>query len=372
MNRGSSIDCFEARMRIVEFRGSSCTSKKLRKTKLASQKVANELDDFPDNLIHHILSFVETKDAIRTLVLSRRWRHMWTSVPCLNLNSKSFSRLTDFKRFVKLVLSQRDTTSHIKALTYSHFGVDDATDDELLYNKVVEFATSHGVEEIQINLGGKSSIDQANSSNPFSHIQKHFGFTTLTALHVNNFTLSCTGTSRLDPFADCVNLKNLHLSEICFKSVLNPMDFVISMPQLNDLTLARNCFNCKLVIAIPQLHYLSYTHSSSRLCFDFGLHSLDALKIDVHELHDDELEIYQQGQKEETLHGFINTNVVRTHHNNVEALEYPFVTCGAASSLKFDDSFCTMMGQSLTIRDTVRYFITDHNYLTATEYYSCS
>ncbi|XP_028774411.1 F-box/LRR-repeat protein At5g02910-like [Neltuma alba] len=351
-------------MRRVMFRGSSGTSKKLIETKSASQKVANELDDLPDNLIHHILSFVETKDAIRTLVLSRRWRHMWASVPCLNLNSKSFSRLTDFKRFVKLVLSQRDTTSHIKALTYSHFGVDDATDDELLYNNVVEFAISHGAEEIQINLGGKNSTDQANSSNPFSNIQKHFGFAKLTTLHLNNFTLSCTGTSSLDPFAGCVNLKNLHLSELCFKSDLNPRDFVISAPQLNNLTLACNRFNCKLVIAARRLHYLSYIHSSSRLCFEFGLRSSDDLKIDVHELHNDELEIYHQGQKEETLHGFINTNVVRTHHNNVEAVELSFrtvmVTCGAASLLKFDDSFCTMMGQSLTVGDTVRYFITDH------------
>ncbi|KAI9079758.1 hypothetical protein K1719_038379 [Acacia pycnantha] len=44
--------------------------------------------------------------------------------------------------------------------------------------------------------------DQANSSNPFSSIQKLFGFTKLRTLHLNSFTLSCTGIARQDPFTD--------------------------------------------------------------------------------------------------------------------------------------------------------------------------
>lgn len=423
----NSIDCSEVRMKRAEFRGSGRTSKKLRRTMLASHKVDNDaaesqgrLSDLPDNLIRHLLSFMETKDAIRTSVLSRRWKFMWASVPCLNFNSKSFSRLSDFKRFVKRVLSQRDS-SHIKALTYCRFGVDYATDQSLL-NKVIEFATSHGVEEIRINLRGKSSgsppieipsslfacrslkrielkdchptnvptsvgckslemlhlehfplhPDQANSSNPFSSIQKLFGFTKLTTLHLNSFTLSCTGLARLDPFADCVNLKNLHLSEICFKSDLTPRDFVISAPQLNNLSLVCNRLKCKLVVAAPQLTNFSYIYSSSSAFFDFGLPSLDDLTIDIHEMHD-QLEIYQRRQREETLHGFIN--VLRRHHN-IEAVKLSLhtvmATCGAAALLKCEDSsFIKSKSLNLGVGSTYKIFISDLDRVTA-YFRSCS
>lgn len=363
----NSIVCCEARMQ-----KSGPILKKSKKTILVSHKVDNceaaqsqdRVGDLPDCLIHHILSFMETKDAIRTSVLSKWWRYMWTSVPCLNLNSKSFSRLTDFRRFVMWVLSHRDS-SHIKDLIYCRFGVDYATDQSLL-NKVIEYATSHGVEEIRINLRGKSSgsppveiplslfacpslkrlelkdchptnvptsfgcksLDMLHLehlqlvSNPFTSVAELFSFTTLTTLHLNSFTLSCTGIVHLDPFANCVNLKNLHLSEICFKSDTNPKDFVISAPKLDNLTLMCNRFKCKLVVAAPQLTNFSYFYSSTSAFFEFSLPSLDDLAIDIHELHD-QLENSHQKQREETKHGLIN--VLRGYHN-AEAIKLSFCT----------------------------------------------
>jgi hypothetical protein len=35
----------------------------------------------PDDLLHHILSFLPTQDAIRTSVLSRRWQRVWIGLP---------------------------------------------------------------------------------------------------------------------------------------------------------------------------------------------------------------------------------------------------------------------------------------------------
>lgn len=35
----------------------------------------------PDPLLHHILSFLDTKWAIRTSILSKRWKYIWTSIP---------------------------------------------------------------------------------------------------------------------------------------------------------------------------------------------------------------------------------------------------------------------------------------------------
>ncbi|XP_042451551.1 F-box/LRR-repeat protein 25-like [Zingiber officinale] len=44
------------------------------------------LSNLPDELLSHILSFLPTLDSIRTSVLSRRWRHVWTSVPVINFS----------------------------------------------------------------------------------------------------------------------------------------------------------------------------------------------------------------------------------------------------------------------------------------------
>ncbi|KAF7814119.1 putative F-box/FBD/LRR-repeat protein [Senna tora] len=386
--RADSANRRDARMQRAELQGSCPILKRSRRTILTSRNVGNSeatesqdaLANLPDCLVHHILSFMETKDAMRTSVLSKRWRYIWTSTPCLNLNSKSFSKLADFRKFVIWVLSHRDS-SHIKSLTYCRFGVDYATDQYLL-NKVIDYATSHGVEEIRINLRGKSSGCKSlemchlehfpllpygtDSSNPFTSIGELFGFTTLTTLHLNRFTLSCTGIARLDPFAKCVNLKNLHLSEICFKSDLTPRDFVISAPKLNNLALLCNRFKCKLVIAAPELINFDYLHSSASAFFEYSLPSLHDLVIDIHEQHD-QLEVSHQRQREATLHGLINMS--RGHHK-AEAVKLSFstieATCGAAALLKCESSsFSKPKLLNLEEESTYKIFISNFDHIIA-------
>ncbi|KAE9616202.1 hypothetical protein Lal_00017194 [Lupinus albus] len=396
--------------------------KKMKKRILASQNVDycksadchDRLGDLPDCLIHHILSFLETKDAIRTCVLSKRWRHLWASVTCLNFSSKSFARLVDFRKFVLWVLSHRDS-SHVKVLIYSRFGVDYATDQYLL-NKVIEYAASHGVKEIRINLQAKTfgsppfeiplalfacrslkmlefkdchptnvsspigcrSLEilhlerfsmhpaAADFSNPFASLAELFGFTTLTTLHLNSFSLCYTGIDCLDPFVNCVNLKTLHLSEMSFQSDLNPRDFVISAPQLKNLSLMCNRFKCKIIVAAPQLTNFSYLYSTPCAFFEFGLPSLDGLTIDIHEPHD-QLEKSHHKKRQETLHGLIN--MLRGHCNS-EAVKLSFctvaVTCGTAILLKPEClSFSKLKSLNFGVGSTYKIFINNLDHIAA-------
>ncbi|KAK8465059.1 hypothetical protein PHAVU_010G138000 [Phaseolus vulgaris] len=387
-NQTDSIECCEAAMQKAYSQESGPALKKSKTKILASQNVdycemaesEDRLSDMPDCLIHHILSFLETKDAIQTSVLSKRWRYLWVSVPCLNFSSKSFTRLVDFKKFVLWVLNHRDS-SHVKLLVYYRFGVDYATDQHLL-NKVIEYAASHGVEEIKINLRAKTSgcksldllhLEQfamdpaaADFSNPFASLAELFGFTTLTTLHLNNFTLCYTGIDCLDPFANCVHMKNLHLSEMSFKSDLNPKDFVISAPKLSNLNLMCNRFKCKIVVAAPQLSNFTYLYSTPCAFFEFRLPSLDGLVIDIHEPHD-RFEKCRRRKREETLHGLIN--MLRGCHS-AEAIKLSFctaaVTCGTAALLK-PESLPPSKLKSLNfgVGSTYKIFINNLDHITA-------
>jgi hypothetical protein len=57
----------------------------------------DRLSDLPDSLIHSILSFLDSRQVVRTSVLSRRWRHLWRAVPCVDFDLTLFCRKTYYE-----------------------------------------------------------------------------------------------------------------------------------------------------------------------------------------------------------------------------------------------------------------------------------
>ncbi|CAK7356185.1 unnamed protein product [Dovyalis caffra] len=83
-----------------------------KRNKLTSEGI-DKLRDLPDDLLHYIFSFLDTKNAVLTSALSKRWRFFWNSVPHLNFDRESFDEFTSFKNFVLTVLQQRQHDSKI-------------------------------------------------------------------------------------------------------------------------------------------------------------------------------------------------------------------------------------------------------------------
>ncbi|XP_058732189.1 F-box protein At3g03040-like isoform X2 [Vicia villosa] len=75
----------------MEFVGSS-THKKHKKYKKHKKHKAKDdiISDLPESVINYILSFLPTKDAVRTSVLSKRWIEKWTLITNVELDDSVF------------------------------------------------------------------------------------------------------------------------------------------------------------------------------------------------------------------------------------------------------------------------------------------
>ncbi|XBI85221.1 hypothetical protein VPH35_093402 [Triticum aestivum] len=61
----------------------------------------------PDELLSHVLSFLPSRDAVHTSLLSRRWRHLWRSAPAIHVRGEGDA----FCAFVNSLLMGRDAAS---------------------------------------------------------------------------------------------------------------------------------------------------------------------------------------------------------------------------------------------------------------------
>uniref|UniRef100_A0A0E0IZB6 F-box domain-containing protein n=1 Tax=Oryza nivara TaxID=4536 RepID=A0A0E0IZB6_ORYNI len=60
-------------------------SPKSKKAAVEGGGGGDHIGALPDALLRHVLSFLQSKEVVRTCVLARRWRHLWKSVPVLRV-----------------------------------------------------------------------------------------------------------------------------------------------------------------------------------------------------------------------------------------------------------------------------------------------
>lgn len=101
----------------------------------------DRLSDLPDCVILHILSFLDTIDAVQTCILSKRWNNLWKYLPTLAL-------LSSTNKFVSRILSLRNASTPLRALHFQRHG----TMYPRLLQRMIKYAVSHHVQELSINL----------------------------------------------------------------------------------------------------------------------------------------------------------------------------------------------------------------------------
>lgn len=66
-------------------------AKKKGKMKQEIQDEEDRMSTLADEVIHKILSFTDAKQAVRTSVLSKRWKLIWLTLPFLNFGLYDYS-----------------------------------------------------------------------------------------------------------------------------------------------------------------------------------------------------------------------------------------------------------------------------------------
>lgn len=219
-----------------------------KKLRIGSQaEVEDRLSNLSDDLINHILSSLGTRLAVQTSILSKRWKHIWTTVPSLTFDG--YDQLFPFTqsgiiKFVDHVLSHRN--HQIKIISFKFFALYPIP--RSLTEKIVEYSISHDVQDLDFDL-------QLYRHSPFN-------LSTFSSNSIQNLRLGvCLDFDKLWESDDCWDLPvltTLHLICPIYMSKYEVPDLcLICLPALTTLRLER-CELPKLVsVSLPALTTLT-------------------------------------------------------------------------------------------------------------------
>ncbi|XP_027094002.1 F-box/LRR-repeat protein At3g26922-like isoform X1 [Coffea arabica] len=216
----------------------------MKKSSKSKQKFVNmnqdRISNLPDSILCKILSFLDLKESIQTIELSKRWIPLWTYLPDLNFDFdryrfqspspvwQSQQILLPYTHFVNQVLSHRDNSSSIHKFRLA-FGVSVNVDPSFVYN-CVDYAINHQVQELDIAA--------YHYPKPFQFPQCLFTCRSLQKLRLKSYS-----QSMIIPKPFCLpTLKSLHLERFEFKDgepFCFPKEPFSSFENLQELTL--NC-----------------------------------------------------------------------------------------------------------------------------------
>ncbi|XP_051229445.2 F-box/FBD/LRR-repeat protein At5g22660 isoform X1 [Lolium perenne] len=101
--------------------------------KVSPPSRVDHLSALPDSVLQYVLGFLEAREAVRTCVLARRWRHLWRLIPRLSVtDADAFRSVEKLNEFVNRLLLPRDQSSVLDECEFDLRGflrLDDASVD---------------------------------------------------------------------------------------------------------------------------------------------------------------------------------------------------------------------------------------------------
>ncbi|TXG55643.1 hypothetical protein EZV62_020899 [Acer yangbiense] len=204
----------------------------------------------PDSIIHEILSRLDdTKEAVRTCILSKNWTHHWKYVHSLSFHHESFKTgILAFEEFVLHVLQHRQHSINIRKLRF-FLG---AKQNQSLINCVLDHAMLRQLKKLETDVCSfppsllesrtLETVNYGVSSGDFIVRSNSMIFARLKNLQLTGVHIDCN-----DFFSCCSNLENLRLTDC---RVSNTEILNINLPRLVQLIITDIRYDKGLIIII--------------------------------------------------------------------------------------------------------------------------
>ncbi|XP_047073438.1 putative F-box/LRR-repeat protein At3g59170 [Lolium rigidum] len=229
----------------------------------------DRISALPDELLHHIMSFLTPRETVQTCVLSRRWQTTWVSARCLIIDSDQFCILWELKTFLDNLLLDRGCTSLDKFWLRIIFG--NVYPDNVMDYCQIRPWVCHALRCNTQVLGIVHDGELLTISNAFTS-------SNLKRLHLCKFEVDDWFVEKL--FSGCPKLEELELI-CCFVNIV-----MLSSAKLKRLTVTTSddrsvaCLGYEdLVIDMPNLVSLDIKEIPDRNPYFLNLSSLDTASV---------------------------------------------------------------------------------------------
>ncbi|XBI10416.1 hypothetical protein VPH35_137700 [Triticum aestivum] len=233
----------------------------------------DRISALPDDLLHHVMSFLTPWEIVQTCLLSRRWRNVWVSARCLSIDSDQFSTLRQLKKFLDNLLLDRGYTALHTFWLRINFGIfyPDSIDDYCQIRPWVCHALRSNVQVLGIVHHGEIlTIGNAFTSSYLKRLQ------------LRNFDVDDWFVKKL--FSGCPNLEELELI-CCFVNIIK---FSSTKLQRSTVTTTDDrsisCLGFEdMVIDMPKLVSLDIKEVPDRNLYFVDVSSLETASVCIDE-----------------------------------------------------------------------------------------
>ncbi|KAM4101874.1 hypothetical protein ACJW30_05G179100 [Castanea mollissima] len=229
------MEIVRRRRAIGETMNVSPLARKAKNQKLNDEQNTDRISNLPDAILQRILTLLETKDAVKTSTLSKRWQYLWMSITDLVFmeddGPDKRKKRVQFMNFVERVLMLHDSS------------------DLTLF----VLSLMHKVQVLSIGLGSDED-SRCNSEEPIVLPHCLFISESLTYFNLKLYTLLKVPSSMW--FS---SLKTLKIRFAVFPDDHSMQQLFSGVPVLEDLTLDSCCWwNVRSVcISAPMLKSLA-------------------------------------------------------------------------------------------------------------------
>ncbi|AES87283.2 agenet domain protein [Medicago truncatula] len=245
----------------------------------------DRISDLPDCILLHTLGFLEARDAVRTCILSKRWKDLCKRVTTLTYTpSPLTSSYERSKKFMSWVLSSRDHSYSLLNLTIDAWIQEDEelckliNINPLLSLKINGYGRCPKSELLPLIFGSHSltflELCYYSWYDGYAKCPKSLHLPALRTLHLNFFRFVATHNHCADPFPNCHVLNILVLDScsliedaqvLCISNqtlsnltitYVSAVQFSLSTPNLSSFTIHGGSFFRQLLASTCNLSFL--------------------------------------------------------------------------------------------------------------------